>query len=541
MSELLGRRLGQYELREVIRRGGMSTVYKAWQESLGRWVAVKVLGRPGDAQFAARFAREARSVAQLQHPNILPIYDYGQQDGHVYLVVQYVEGGHTLGDLLHGPMEPTTAVEIVSRLLAGVGYAHARGVIHRDVKPDNVLMPSPTWPMLTDFGVAKLLLSEESQQLTRKGLVIGTAAYMAPEQAFGLPVDARTDLYAVGVVLYELLTGQVPFDGENPAEVLMKQAYEPPPPPRARNPAIPERLEEALLVALAKDPDARYATAAEMTAALRAAAGLGGSSAAPPGGSGRRAVVPGGVAPAPPRPSRGPAEPRPAPQRAAQPGPPPAPQAAAEPVPPPPAQPVPPAAAEPARPPAAEPAPPWAAGPARPSAAGPATPRSAEPAPPWAAGPAPPWAAAEPAPPWAAAEPAPPWAAAEPTPQGPPPARRAPRPARQAPPQPQPQPQPGWRQAQPARQRAARARQPTSRELRRLRALARRSEAERRARRRALTWLLLLVVAVAAVVGVGLWLGSHGTGTVPVDRPPVIVPLDRLPVPAGAAGAAAGR
>jgi serine/threonine-protein kinase len=257
VGELIGRQLGQYQVRSVIRRGGMSTIYKAWQPSLDRWVAVKVLSNPGDPQFASRFRREARAIAALQHPNILPVHDYGEQDDLAWLVVQYVEGGHTLADLLGGPLEPAAGVKLVVGVLEALGYAHDRGIVHRDVKPGNVLLPSPSWPMLADFGIAKLLLDTDTKHLTQQGLVVGTAAYMAPEQAFGLAVDARTDLYAAGVVLYETLTGRVPFEGDTPMSVLMQQAYERPPPPRNLNPSLEPELERVLLRALAKDPAAR--------------------------------------------------------------------------------------------------------------------------------------------------------------------------------------------------------------------------------------------------------------------------------------------
>jgi hypothetical protein len=269
MGDLVGQRLGSYELREAVRRGGMSTVYKAWQPSLDRWVAVKVLSHPGDPQFAARFQLEARSIARLQHPNIIPIYDYGEQDGQLYLVVAYVESGRTLADLVGEPMEPVRAVELTMHFLAGLGYAHERGIVHRDVKPSNILLPSPVWPMLADFGIAKLLSSDQTQ-LTQQGLVVGTAAYMAPEQAFGLKVDARTDLYASGIVFYEMVTGRVPFEADTPVAALMKQAYEEPPPPRELNPDLPAEAERILLRALAKQPDDRYGSAAEMTDELRA-------------------------------------------------------------------------------------------------------------------------------------------------------------------------------------------------------------------------------------------------------------------------------
>lgn len=262
MSDLINTQLGQYHLIEAIGHGGMATVYKAYQESLDRNVAVKVLLSNRDPQFAVRFKREARAIAALQHHNILPIYDYGEQDGLLYFVLQYVENGLTLHDLLGAPMAPAQALRLIGHVLAALEYAHARGVIHRDLKPANVLLPSPNWALLADFGIAKLM--NDSQHLTMTGFIIGTAAYMAPEQAAGRPIDARTDLYSLGVVLYEMLTGRVPFDSDTPMAVLTKHVYEAPPPPRSINPNLAPALEAVLVRALAKDPAARYQSAAEM-------------------------------------------------------------------------------------------------------------------------------------------------------------------------------------------------------------------------------------------------------------------------------------
>ncbi len=264
MDELINRSFGQYTIIEPIRQGGMSTVYKAYQESLDRFVAIKVLTHDSDPQFVARFRREARAIAQLQHPNILPIYDSNAQDGMLYLVMQYIENGTTLGDMLDQPIESGRALRLVGKMLDALGYAHDRGIIHRDIKPANVLLPSPDWPMLADFGIVKL--RDDDQQLTNPGLVIGTAAYMAPEQARGKPVDARTDLYATGVVLYEMVTGRVPFEASSPMALLNKHAYEPPPLPRSINPDLPPEVETLLLRALEKDPAARYQNAADMAA-----------------------------------------------------------------------------------------------------------------------------------------------------------------------------------------------------------------------------------------------------------------------------------
>ena len=264
MDGSINRSFGQYTIIEPIRQGGMSTVYKAYQESLDRYVAIKVLEHGSDPQFVARFKREARVIAQLQHPNILPIYDSNEQDGMLYLVMQYIENGTTLGDQLDAPIESGRALRLVGKVLDALSYAHDRGIVHRDIKPANVLLPAPDWPMLADFGIVKL--RDDNQQLTNPGLVIGTAAYMAPEQARGKPVDARTDLYATGVLLYEMVTGQVPFEAGTPVALLAKHVYEPPPPPRNILPSLSPEIETLLLRALEKDPAARYQTAADMAA-----------------------------------------------------------------------------------------------------------------------------------------------------------------------------------------------------------------------------------------------------------------------------------
>ena len=265
---LINMHLGQYHIIELIRHGGMSTVYKAYQDSLDRYVAVKVLPQDRDPEFAARFKREARALAQLQHPNILPIYDYNEQNGILYLVMQYVDDGRTLGDLLGSRLAPAAALRLTVRLLDALEYAHSRGIIHRDIKPSNVLMPDPNWPMLADFGIVRLL-NDTQQRLTIGNQIIGTAAYMAPEQATGKPVDARTDLYATGVLLYEMLTGRVPFDADTPMGMLAKHAYEAPPPPRSLNPELSPEAEAVLLRALMKDSAARYQSAREMADALQ--------------------------------------------------------------------------------------------------------------------------------------------------------------------------------------------------------------------------------------------------------------------------------
>jgi serine/threonine-protein kinase len=259
--------LGQYQLTEVICRGGMATVYKAYQPSLDRHVAVKVLLQAQHPDVTTRFKREAWAIAHLQHPNIVPIYDYGEQDGILYLVLQYIENATTLDDMLGEPFELAAALRLMYRLLAVLNYAHRHGIIHRDLKPANIMMPSPSWPMLTDFGIAKL--ESQSERLTRAGMIIGTPAYIAPEQATGQQADGRTDLYATGVMLYEMLTGQLPFDGETVAVMLTKHVHEAPLPPRRVNPSLPPSVESFVLRALEKDPAERYQSAAEMAGQLQ--------------------------------------------------------------------------------------------------------------------------------------------------------------------------------------------------------------------------------------------------------------------------------
>jgi serine/threonine protein kinase len=260
--------VGSYELGEVLRQDGMFTTHKAFQESLDRYVAIKVLNDPGDAEFRARFKREAKILARLQHPNILPIYEQGESDGVPYLVVQYLDSEAALDDMSGEPLEPARASRLVGQVLSALEHAHQQGVVHRNVKPANILLPLPTWPMLTGFEIAKLLNDPSRERLTREGMAIGTPAYMAPEQAFGTQVDGRSDLYSVGIVLYELLTGSVPFVRDSAQAMLSAQAYEPPPSPRELNPTLPPEAETLLLTALMKEPGRRFQRAADMLSAV---------------------------------------------------------------------------------------------------------------------------------------------------------------------------------------------------------------------------------------------------------------------------------
>ena len=270
MPDLVGHTLGQYRIVEQIGLGGMATVYKAYQPSLDRYVAIKVLPayyahEPG---FAERFTREAKAVAKLTHPHVLPIYDFGQEDGLSYIVMQYVDAG-TLKDMLGRPLSLMTATDVIEQIADALDYAHEQGIIHRDVKPSNVLMDRGRWALLSDFGLAKMV--EGSVQLTGSGVGVGTPAYMAPEQGQGLKVDRRADIYSLGIILYEMVTGRVPFEAETPMAIVVKHITEPLPMPRKMNPELPESVERVIMKALAKRPDDRYETAGKMAAALRKA------------------------------------------------------------------------------------------------------------------------------------------------------------------------------------------------------------------------------------------------------------------------------
>jgi tetratricopeptide (TPR) repeat protein/tRNA A-37 threonylcarbamoyl transferase component Bud32 len=270
MPELIGQTLGGYRILEQIGRGGMATVYKAFQPSLDRNVAIKVLPAyyaEQDETFLKRFRIEARAVARLRHPNILMVHDYGEQDGITFIAMEYVEAG-TLTERLGRPM-PLPEVEVLLRqVAAALEYAHEQGIIHRDVKPSNILLPKPDWPLLTDFGLAKIV---GGAQLTQTGTIAGTPAYMSPEQGRGEKLDHRTDLYSLGIVLYEMATGLVPFKAETPMAVIVKHITEPLPLPRAINPDLSEAVERVILKALAKDPADRFAQAGEMAQAFSAA------------------------------------------------------------------------------------------------------------------------------------------------------------------------------------------------------------------------------------------------------------------------------
>ena len=235
---------------------------------LGRQVALKFLHERfgADEQFVERFRREAQAAAGLQHPNIVSVYDRGEHEGRYFIAMEYVQGA-ALKDLIERGLSPAESVEIVRQILTGVRFAHARGIVHRDLKPHNVLVDAEGRARVTDFGIARAGTSE----ITQTGSVLGTAQYLSPEQAQGLETTASADIYSVGVILYEALTGQVPFDAETAVAIALKQVSEPPVPPRRINPDIPPALDAVVLKALAKDPKDRYADATAFLQALDAA------------------------------------------------------------------------------------------------------------------------------------------------------------------------------------------------------------------------------------------------------------------------------
>jgi len=271
MNGLIGQHLGPYRILEQIGTGGMATVYKAYQPSMDRYVAVKVISPhfAQDETFLRRFRREAKAVASLEHPHILPVYDFGEAEGRPYLVMRFVDSGTLKDRLAQGTLSLSDVNRIVGQIGSALDYAHRMGVIHRDVKPSNVLLDHDGNAFLTDFGLAKMV--EASVQLTGTGVGIGTPAYMSPEQGKGERVDHRADIYSLGVMLYEMVTGQVPFQAETPIAVVVKHITDPLPLPRSIQPDLPEPIERVILKALAKAPDDRFQTAAEMVQALDAA------------------------------------------------------------------------------------------------------------------------------------------------------------------------------------------------------------------------------------------------------------------------------
>ena len=267
MSEVIANR---YELEELVGKGGMSSVYRATDRLLERKVALKILHDQftKDEDYVERFRREARAAAQLGHPNIVTVIDRGEHGGRQFIVFEYVDGD-TLKQLIErtGPLPVRDALDVALQVAEALCFAHERGVIHRDVKPHNVLINGDGRPKVTDFGIARSL---DVEGLTQTGAVVGTSDYIAPEQARGERVDAQTDVYSLGVVLYELLTGEVPFRADNFVAVAMRHVNDPPPSVLERRPDVPLRLVAAVDRALAKDPADRFGSMADFVSELHA-------------------------------------------------------------------------------------------------------------------------------------------------------------------------------------------------------------------------------------------------------------------------------
>src|SRR3954469_14530616 len=299
----------RYELEELCGSGGMSTVFRARDRQLDRRVAIKILHQRylEDPEYVERFRREARAVARLSHPNIVTVIDRGEDDGRQYIVFEHVDG-ENLKELVQrsGRLPVRDAVELALAVADGLAFAHTHGLVHRDVKPQNVLLSREGGVKVTDFGIARSLDVEHG--VTQTGTVLGTGEYLAPEQASGKPVSPATDVYSLGVVLWELLVGDVPFTGENFVAVALRHVNEPAPSLRERRPDVPPRLEAAVDRALAKDPAHRFPSMTAFAKELRAClAEVDGHAPPPPAEDdvGLTLVTPPAQAPA-----RAPAQPR---------------------------------------------------------------------------------------------------------------------------------------------------------------------------------------------------------------------------------------
>ena len=297
MEDLSGRSFGPYRIVAPLGAGGMAAVYKAYQPAVDRHVALKVLPRhfAQDREFIGRFEQEAKILASLQHPHILPVHDFGESDGFTFIVMPFIKTG-TLADVIdQQPLPLDQITRVISQVGDALDYAHARGLVHRDVKPSNILIDERGNCLLADFGIAKIL--EGADNLTVTGGLVGTPKYISPEQGMGQDVDGRSDLYSLGVVLYEMATGRVPYDAETPVAVVVKHIRDPLPLPRTVNAEMPEALERVILRALHKEPSDRFATAAAMIEMIEPIVALG--SATGPGPGGETTLQAGGIPPLP--------------------------------------------------------------------------------------------------------------------------------------------------------------------------------------------------------------------------------------------------
>jgi len=270
-DELIGKIIDGYEITDRIGAGGMATVYRARQQSMGRDVALKILPQQflNDDTYLQRFKREVQIVSQLEHRNIVPVHDYGKYEAQPYIVMRYMPAG-SVDDLLRkGPISSDKMLRIMQQIAPALDYAHSRDVLHRDLKPSNVLMDNADGAFLTDFGIARIV-GEQGVNITTQG-VVGTPSYMSPEQAQGKALDNRSDIYALGVMLFEMATGRRPFESTTPYSIAVMQVTTPPPAPRTLNPNISSALEKVILISLKKNRDERYPTAAALYEALKLA------------------------------------------------------------------------------------------------------------------------------------------------------------------------------------------------------------------------------------------------------------------------------
>jgi serine/threonine protein kinase len=269
-DDLIGTTLGHCVIEELLGQGGMARVYRGKQENLDRTVAIKVLPPyyAADQSFVERFKLEARATARLSHPHIVTVHDAGEEDGRLFIIMEYIGGG-TLKQCIAAPMSMREITRVVHEVASALTYAHSMGIVHRDVKPVNVLMDTTGRSVLSDFGIAKVL--EGSAALTQSGAGVGTPEYMSPEQCRGTSVDARSDIYALGVMLYEMLTLHTPFEADNYTALAHSHIYEPVPLPSRYNPRISPAVQSVILKALEKTPADRFQKATDMATALEQA------------------------------------------------------------------------------------------------------------------------------------------------------------------------------------------------------------------------------------------------------------------------------
>jgi serine/threonine-protein kinase len=275
----VGEKIGSYEIIEKLGQGGMATVYKAYQPTLDRYVAVKVLhpALKEDGNFRDRFEREAKLVARLRHQNIMAVYDYNTEGENPYLVMDFIEGDTLKARLKEGSLGIAMITHIVSSIGSALEYAHAQGLLHRDIKPSNIMIDHAGQVFLTDFGLARM--AQASESTLSRDMMLGTPQYISPEQAMGdHNLDARTDIYSMGVVIYELVVGRVPYSADTPYAIVHDHIYTPLPLPTLVNPQVPEQIEAFLLKALAKDRRDRYGTIKESVMAFQTAVEQAGDS-----------------------------------------------------------------------------------------------------------------------------------------------------------------------------------------------------------------------------------------------------------------------